>query len=96
MGGFRAVFDTLIARGFSEDEAFHLTLRTKRGLADADEPGAFTKDHCYFTGRCAVEDFVEAGGRVEVLLLFGKIRIEDLPLLRQTGLMPEDGFRATA
>ncbi len=96
VGGFRAVFDTLIARGFSEDEAFHLTLRTKRGLADADEPGAFTKDHCYFTGRCAVEDFVEAGGRVEVLLLFGKIRIEDLPLLRQTGLMPEDGFRATA
>lgn len=96
VGGFRAVFDTLVARGLSDEESFHLTLRAKRGLGDVDEPGAFTKDHCYFTGKCAIEDFTQAGGRVEELLLFGKIAIDDLPLLRQEGLLAGLAARATA
>jgi hypothetical protein len=96
IGGFRAVFDSLRARGFSDEEAFHLTLRTKRGLADMEEPGAFTKDHCYFTGKCLLDDFSETGGRVEELLLFGKIGIDDLPLLRQAGLISGSGYLATA
>lgn len=96
IGGFRAVFDALAARGFSDEESFHLTLRAKRGLSDLEEPGSFTKDHCYFTGKCLVDDFSEAGGRVEELLLLGKIGIDDLPLLRRSGLISESGFLATA
>jgi hypothetical protein len=96
IGGFRAVFDTLVARGFSDEEAFHLTLRAKRGLADVEEAGALTKDHCYFSGKCALEDFIEDGGRVEDLLLFGKIGIDDLVLLRREGLISGSEIRATA
>lgn len=96
IGGFRAVFDTLVARGFSDEEAFHLTLRAKRGLADVEEAGAFTKDHCYFSGRCALEDFAEAGGRVDELLLFGKVGIDDLPLLHRAGLISGSEIRAPA
>ena len=96
VGGFEAVFESLIARGFSDDEAFHITLRVKRGLSALEEPGAFTKDHSYYTGMCAVEAFVEAGGRVEELFILGKIGIEDLPLLRRVGLVSAVRNRATA
>jgi hypothetical protein len=96
VGGFEAVFESLLARGFSDDEAFHITLRVKRGFSVTEEPGAFTKDHSYYTGMCAVEAFVEAGGRIEELFILGKIGIEDLPLLRRMGLVSAMRDRATA
>ncbi|MFQ5892730.1 MAG: tyrosine/phenylalanine carboxypeptidase domain-containing protein, partial [Nitrospinota bacterium] len=96
IGGFEAVFESLVARGFTDEEAFHITLRVKRGLGAIDEPGTFTKDHCYFTGMCAVEAFVEAGGRIEELFLLGKVGMEDLPLLRRVGLVEAMRMRATA
>ncbi|MDA2917796.1 flavohemoglobin expression-modulating QEGLA motif protein, partial [Nitrospinae bacterium AH_259_B05_G02_I21] len=40
VGGFEAVFESLLARGFSDEEAFHITLRVKRGLSEVEEPGA--------------------------------------------------------
>lgn len=96
IGGFRAVFESLVARDFSDEEAFHLTLRVKRSLAEVDEPGGFTKDHCYFSGMSALEDFASAGGRVDELLLAGKVSIADLPLLKRLGLVPAPGVRASA
>lgn len=95
ISGFEAVFESLVARGFDEEETFHITLRVKRGLSNVEEPGAFTKDHCYFTGYCAIEAFVEAGGRVEELFLLGKVGLEDLPLLRRVGLVSAMRVRAT-
>jgi hypothetical protein len=95
-GSLEDVVHCLMERGFSQEEALHLGLRVKRGLGRADEPGAFTKDHCYFSGFCAVRDYAQAGGSVEELFLLGKVSLEDMPLLKRLGLAEDAQRRATA
>jgi len=36
-----------LCKYFGEQEAYHLTLRVKRGLKDTSQPGAYTKDSIY-------------------------------------------------
>ncbi len=64
----------------SDELAWKLCVKAKRGLRDTQEKGAFTKDALYFTGLREVEKFLEKGGKVEDLYI-GKITIGDLKLI---------------
>ena len=77
--GFADVFAEL-ERYFSEEDAWDITLRVKRGLKDTGQAGAFTKDHLYLTGNIKIKEFQKKGNVRE--LYIGKIGIEHLPLLK--------------
>ena len=66
----------------SDDLAWKLCVKSKRGLRNTKKQVAFTKDCIYFKGNQAVERFIKKGGKVEDLYI-GKIDIEDLPLVQK-------------
>ncbi len=66
----------------SDELAWKLCVKAKRGLRDTQEKGAFTKDALYFVGLMELEKFIEKGGKVHDLYM-GKIAIEDLKLLEK-------------
>lgn len=68
--------------GYSPEKALTKTLQLKRGLGDTSAPGAFTKGLVYFSGLQSIETFVVQGGDLRTLY-YGKIAIEDLPLIPQ-------------
>jgi uncharacterized protein (TIGR02421 family) len=76
---FNTVYNHLLGY-FPRDDAWTLTLRSKRGLSDTSKPGAFTKDHIYLKGFLKVKSFAENGGDMEKLYV-GKIGVEHVPLL---------------
>jgi uncharacterized protein (TIGR02421 family) len=76
---FNAVYNHLLEY-FPRNDAWILTLRSKRGLTDTSKPGAFTKDHIYLKGFLKVKNFAENGGDMEKLYV-GKIGVEHVPLL---------------
>ena len=80
--GFREVYDFARKQGFDEERAWKTALKVKRGLRDTSEPGGFTKEHLYFSGWRKIKNFVENGGDVTQLYV-GKIKVEDLPLLKE-------------
>lgn len=72
----------------TEDLAWKLCIKSKRGFKDTVVSGAFTKDALYFTGHREVEKFIKKGGKIEDLYV-GKITIHDLKLMKQVeGLKP--------
>lgn len=76
---FYETFEEL-TRFFSDDEAFILTTRAKRGTYKTSEPGAFTKDMLYFRGKFLVEDFLKENGVSD--LYYGKYSVTELPLVK--------------
>lgn len=66
----------------SNDLAWKLCVKSKRGLRDTESQGAFTKDCVYFKGNQAIERYVKKGGLIEDLYV-GKIDIADLPLIQK-------------
>ena len=84
---FRQVYEAAQKLGYSRDKAFQVALKTKRGLEDTSESGAFTKDLVYFQGHNMIKHFVEQGNDLKRLYI-GKInladleKIETLPFLR--------------
>ncbi|MEA5456947.1 DUF1704 domain-containing protein [Sinomonas sp. JGH33] len=58
-GGASDVMDTLTPF-IGSGEAAVVTMRVKRGMADPEAPGAFTKDHSYLSGLLAVKAFLAA------------------------------------
>jgi uncharacterized protein (TIGR02421 family) len=66
----------------SEELAWKLCGKSKRGLKDTDQKIAFTKDCIYFQGLRDVERFVDRGGDLTDLYM-GKITIDDLKLVQQ-------------
>lgn len=58
--------------------AYNITQRVKRGLEDTAQPGGYTKDFVYLSGRQAVREYADAGGSLE-LLFVGKIVLEQVP-----------------
>jgi alpha-L-glutamate ligase-like protein/uncharacterized protein (TIGR02421 family) len=64
----------------TDELAWKLCVKSKRGLRDTQEKGAFTKDALYFKGLLEVEKFVEKGGKIEDLYI-GKIAIGDLKFI---------------
>ena len=84
---FSIVYRELRDNGFSHDEAFVITRRVKRGLADTNAPGGYIKDHVYLWGRVLVEEFVLSGGDLSRLYV-GKIALEHVPFVEDLGLLP--------
>jgi hypothetical protein len=75
---------------FSDDEAFILTVRAKRGTYKTSEPGAFTKDMLYFKGMFKVEEFLKEHDIKE--LYYGKYSIEDYSLVKGIDGLKEPKF----
>jgi uncharacterized protein (TIGR02421 family) len=72
---------------FSDDDAFTLTLRAKRGTFRQEGKGAFTKDILYLRGKLAVDEFLE-DYKIEDLYK-GRYSVYDYPLVRDVdGLKP--------
>ena len=71
---------------FSQEEAFTITMRVKRGLHKQSEPGAFTKDAVYLKGFLAVSKFLEEHKIEE--LYYGRYSVYDAPLV-----MDVDGLK---
>jgi alpha-L-glutamate ligase-like protein/uncharacterized protein (TIGR02421 family) len=93
-GSFRDVYNKMIELGYPEEKSFQFALKSKRGLEDTSQPGAFTKDLIYFRGRQMVTEFVENGGDLKRLFI-GKIdfpsleEIEGLPFLVAPKFVPK-------
>lgn len=68
--------------GYTAEKALTKALQLKRGLGDTRAPGAFTKGLVYFRGLQSIEQFVAQSGDLRTLY-YGKIAIEDLPLISQ-------------
>ncbi|MEK6958429.1 MAG: tyrosine/phenylalanine carboxypeptidase domain-containing protein, partial [archaeon] len=64
---------------FSEEDAYYLTLRAKRGTYDLGAGGAFVKDALYLKGMVSVEEFLKERQVWE--LYMGKYAISDTPLV---------------
>ena len=65
---------------FSDDEAFNLALRAKRGTFRTHEGGAFAKDLLYLKGKIIVENYVKDGGKLRDLF-YGRYSVYDAPLV---------------
>ncbi|MDD4251070.1 MAG: DUF1704 domain-containing protein [Candidatus ainarchaeum sp.] len=65
---------------FSEEDAFTLTLRAKRGTFKTSEPGAFTKDMLYYRGMFLVQDFLKNHPIED--LYYGKYSVSDIHLVK--------------
>ena len=78
---FRETFNGL-CNYFTSKDAYHLTLRAKRGLSDTSKPGAFTKDIIYLEGYERVKEYLKKNPKNINLLFKGKIDIKDLILLK--------------
>lgn len=73
------------------EDAWEICAKVKRGLSDTAQPGAFTKNHLYFSGYRAVSAFLQAPAtHVERYrsLYAGKIAIVDVPLIQGVLVAP--------
>jgi len=66
----------------SEELAWKLCVKTKRGLKNTEIRTSFTKDVIYFSGNREIERFVKHGGSIEELYV-GKIGISDLAIVKK-------------
>jgi uncharacterized protein (TIGR02421 family) len=81
---FVEVFDAMIARGRTRDEAYTTTVRTFRG--STADGGPFTKDLAYHKGFVSIYSFMQIAvrrGRLDriPLLFCGKLTLEDVGTL---------------
>ncbi len=81
-GSFVDIYLKVVDAGFGAERAWTVALKTKRGLADTSQPGAFTKDAVYFKGHQMIEDYVQNGGDLK-LLYCGKTNLEDLETIKK-------------
>ncbi len=86
---FRDVFEEM-RKYFSQDEAFKITERVKRGLNDTSKKGGHAKDYVYFSGLKMIERFVSEGGDLKKLYS-AKIGIEHVDLVDR-GLLEKARF----
>lgn len=83
--GFRELFEFLQQTyDLSDDLAWKICVKAKRGTGDQAKPGAFTKDIAYFKGEREVTKFIKDGGSISELYM-GKITIADLDIVREYG-----------
>ena len=87
--GFQDLFHYLKSTfDVSDQLAWKLCLKSKRGYADSSVKGAFTKDALYFMGMREIDKFLDKGGDIADLYV-GKVSVPDLPLVQKIeGLRP--------
>lgn len=78
-GSFRQTYHYL-QRYFSDETAWKLTVRAKRGLGDTSAAGAFTKDSVYLRGYLQVKDYWYRHRDLSPLY-YGRISLDHIPLL---------------
>jgi alpha-L-glutamate ligase-like protein/uncharacterized protein (TIGR02421 family) len=81
-GSFADVYAEIVRLGFGAERAWRVALKSKRGIADTSQSGAFTKDFVYYKGFKMIEDFVSNGGDLKELY-FGKTNLEDLDTIKK-------------
>lgn len=74
----------------SDELAWKLCLKSKRGTENSAKNGAFTKDSVYFRGNLEVQKFLSKGGDIKDLYI-GKINIKDLKILKNFALQLGSG-----
>lgn len=79
---FYEVFRYLQKHKFNDEDAFTITARVKRGIANTANPGGLTRDHIYLSGKIKVDKFLSNGGSVSDLYL-GKIGIDDVEVVKK-------------
>lgn len=79
---FSDVFASL-KEHFPEEDAWNLTVRVKRGLADTSEPGGFTKDFLYLAGKGKLKDFLKKQGKI-IDIYAGRIGTEHISALKES------------
>ena len=75
----------------SDELAWKLCLKSKRGTINSANSGAFTKDSVYFRGNEEVKSFLKKGGTLDELYI-GKINIKDLKILNEFDEMTKSKF----
>lgn len=79
---FFEVFDYIKGFGVSLKEAFDITLRAKRGIADTSQKGGFTKDFLYLKGYVDVKNLIDKALVSIEDLYIGKISTEELKYIK--------------
>lgn len=79
--GFADVFAEL-TKFFSDEDAWDLTVRVKRGLQNTSQPGAFTKDYLYSSGKIKVKEFLRSKGNI-LDLYIGRIGVSHIPVIKE-------------
>lgn len=76
---FFDIFRSLV-KFFPPEEAYTITVCSKRGLRDTKEPGGYVRDHIYLKGKKKVQNL----GADDLHLLYtGKISVHHLPLVKE-------------
>ncbi len=78
---FSTVYNELL-EFFDREEAFNLTLRTKRGIGNTSKPGGYTKDYLYLKGKYVIENFVKKRGKLSDLYV-GKIGVQHVKAVKE-------------
>ncbi len=73
---FSQMYRVLLDLGMSQDRAWNLCLRNKRGLIDTSQPGGFTKDICYLEGTIQVWDWLINPAHDAEDLYIGRINLK--------------------
>ncbi|MFP4402548.1 MAG: tyrosine/phenylalanine carboxypeptidase domain-containing protein [Candidatus Nanoarchaeia archaeon] len=81
--GFYDIFQRLKKLGFKDEDAYKITLRSKRNLKDTSQIGGFTKDYIYFVGFYEVKEHLEKYPEDFEKLFTGKIKLKDLKTLEE-------------
>jgi uncharacterized protein (TIGR02421 family) len=79
--GFRETHDMLL-KYFDEQDAWQITLRVKRGMADTSKPGCYPKDHLYLKGYYSVKKFLKQKNGLKTLFI-GKISISQANIVKK-------------
>jgi len=86
----------LLSEQFSDEDAYMLVQRAKRGLSKTVKPGAFTKDIIYLKGRAEVKEYLEKGRDIKNLYV-GRVSVKEadflpeITQLRAPEFMPDYG-----
>ncbi len=75
------LYHSIKAKKLTEKSAIDICFRVKRGIGDTSQPGAFTKDYIYFSGRKKIKNFISSGGNLSDLY-HGKYSLDDLEYIK--------------
>ena len=79
---FSNIFLQLKKYNFSDEEAFIITYRVKRGLVETNNNGGYTKDYVYLKGLLEIKDFIKKGGSFEDIIKYGKINLNHIKIMK--------------
>lgn len=79
---FSEVFFKLINLGLSDEVAWAITLKQKRGLKDTSQPGGFTKDLAYFEGIVDVWNWIQNLNNDPRDLYLGRISMNEVSKIK--------------